>query len=246
MTQLASQTATEFTAQMNAEAYAAGVDRHYWHLSRNRMILRTVRGLGLAAPRVLDFGCGRGIVLQHLRNAGLDTIGYEPSSGWRDSDLPAGLYAQLDHAATTHPDINVALLLDVIEHLAEPLEALDDCRRHFPHLRHFVVTVPARPELWSNYDEHFGHYRRYVPTDLVALAGRLEGFRLVSWRYLFQMLYLPALLLRALGRPRSIHMPPPRHPAVHAALSRVIDVQHACLPRGVYGSSLLAVLSHEG
>ena len=39
----------------------------------------------------------------------------------------------------------------------------------FENAKHLVITVPARQELWTNYDVFNGHFKRYNLTDL-------EGF----------------------------------------------------------------------
>ena len=60
-------------------------------------------------------------------------------------------------------EVRTILLLDVIEHLEDPVAFLAELRSHFPALRHLLLTVPARQELFSNYDEFNGHFRRYDP-----------------------------------------------------------------------------------
>jgi hypothetical protein len=57
--------------------------------------------------------------------------------------------------------IRGALLCDVMEDLPEPIAFLDKVRMSLPALERVLLTVPARQELWSNWDQHHGHFRRY-------------------------------------------------------------------------------------
>jgi hypothetical protein len=83
----------------------------------------------------------------------------------------------------------------VIEHLPEPVAFLRKVREALPALEGLLVTVPARQELWSEWDRHYGHFRRY---DLASLRATLDtaGFKPLFAGYFFHSLYLPAFLLR--------------------------------------------------
>jgi 2-polyprenyl-3-methyl-5-hydroxy-6-metoxy-1,4-benzoquinol methylase len=72
---------TTFDAVQYALPYAPGVERHFWNVARNRIVERHLRR-ALATQRrsgrlVLDVGCGPGIVVDHLRRAGIDCHGVE-------------------------------------------------------------------------------------------------------------------------------------------------------------------------
>jgi SAM-dependent methyltransferase len=69
---------------------------------------------------------------------------------------------------------DVVCLLDVIEHLADPVPALVEARRVLRPGGRLVVNVPAHRWLWSAADEHLGHHRRYDRAELhrhLAAAG---------------------------------------------------------------------------
>src|SRR5262245_53429954 len=60
------------------EALLAAEARHFWHRTRNRLIVARLRRLG-AAPgsRVLELGCGSGGVAAALARAGYAVAGVE-------------------------------------------------------------------------------------------------------------------------------------------------------------------------
>jgi hypothetical protein len=139
--------------------------------------------------------------------------------------------------------VSDVLLLDVLEHLEHPEKLLAGLRATFPRLRRILVTVPARAELWSNYDERFGHFRRYDKLGLERLLEGQSGFHVETCRYFFRALY-PAMRGAALlpaGRATVVR--PPQLPVVHLLFARLLTLTDRLLPSTWYGSSLLAVVS---
>jgi SAM-dependent methyltransferase len=151
----------------------ARVRRHPWWLAPARLALALLRQGGVvpSAP-VLDVGCGWGVNLTALEAAGYATTGL---------DISPQILAMIDQPGRhlIEADLNQPppadrelysglLLLDVIEHLD------DDCgtiRRLAPLAQPgalLVVSVPALPELFSEYDAIQGHRRRYLPATLRA------------------------------------------------------------------------------
>src|SRR5687767_9572760 len=141
-----------FCDDQYALAYPDGVQHHWWHQARNRIVASAVRGFGDARAPVLDVGCGRGIAVQYLRQCGFDCTGVEPAATeplpGLQSAVRLGLKAEeLDERFK----FRTLLLLDVIEHMADPVNFLQVLAEAFPNVRNVIVTVPARQELWSNY-----------------------------------------------------------------------------------------------
>jgi len=132
------------------------------------------------------------------------------------------------------------VVLDVVEHLPAPEAFLDGCVRHFPALARLVVTVPARRELWSNYDDFYGHLRRYDRGSLRDLL-RPVGTRRADAGYFFHALYpvLRAQLAVATERPLAHETSPWRWP--HRLAAHLFDLEERLLPARWYGTSLWGV-----
>ena len=62
--------------------------------------------------------------------------------------------------------VTTLLVLDVIEHLEDPIAFLREVLSSFPDVSSLIVTVPAREELWSAFDDFYGHHRRYTLRDI--------------------------------------------------------------------------------
>lgn len=91
---------------------------------------------------VLDIGCGRKTILDHL-SEGIDYIAcdyYSTSTNWYHS--PPDLYADAHQLPLKSDSIDCVLLLDVIEHLEDPQQAL---RQSFDALKQngkVIISIP--------------------------------------------------------------------------------------------------------
>ncbi len=152
---------------------AAIIRRHPWWRARASLTLDLLRDLGVGPPaRVLDVGCGWGVTLEALEAQGYEALGMDVSRrSLEQLDRPgralieADLTRPMGHDAPTH---DAVLALDVIEHLDDDRAAV----RRLGHLTRpggcVVVSVPALPELYGEFDRIQGHRRRYLPPGLRA------------------------------------------------------------------------------
>jgi SAM-dependent methyltransferase len=237
---------TAFTDEQYAHPYPPGIEHSYWNQARNRILLRRLLPVLAPGARILDIGCGPGIVVDHLRRAGLDCAGVDlgtptPATPEVAPHLRLGVSA-FDLPAAEREAISALLLMDVLEHLPEPEGFLAECRRAFPAAKHVFVTLPARMEIWSTYDEYYGHYRRYALEDLPALVARTD-LRVVRSRYFFHALYAAARVVGLATKKRSHVVTAPRLRAAHALLGQIFAAEETLMPASAPGSSLYALLA---
>jgi hypothetical protein len=69
-------------------------------------------------------------------------------------------------------------------------------------------ALPARMELWSNYDEFYGHFLRYSRRTLLLLADT-AGLRPLELKHIFIGLYPVMWLLSRFVGKRSLEAKPP-------------------------------------
>ena len=107
--------------------------------------------------------------------------------------------------------------------------------------------MPARSELWSNYDEHYGHFRRFDRPGLRALF-RSSGFGVLESGYFFHSLYPAALLLKTIHGERAvaIRAPDPNKVGLHHLVASLFQIEYRLLPRSLPGTSCYAVLRRQG
>ena len=231
-------------------------DRHFWFVGR-REIIRDIleRTTPLHGLRILEVGCGGGNVLRYLaEHTGLRATG---------GDL---VFEALDYCRRRRPVSVVMLdvhrlpftgcfdivgLFDVLEHCEDDLQALRECHTALAAHGYLALTVPARPELWSSYDEFSGHKRRYTRRELITKLTQ-EGFTVTRASYFMAFLapamYVSRRLDDRLGRRNAVA--PNRHleelrivPVINEIALSLIRLEKILLRRMDLpcGASLLAI-----
>ncbi len=238
---------TTFSDEQYARAYPDGSNGHFWHHARNGILSKELgRTCGPTTP-VLEVGCGRGLVVKALRKRGFAVDGVELARVRPDRDAAKFVITGLKAEELPEKDrrkYKVLLLLDVIEHLPDPWSFLQNLLEGFHGANQVLITVPARAELWSNYDEYYGHFRRYDRPMMRRLAADL-GWRVERMSYAFRALYAPAWLLARGNRPRAVDVIAPSGIAIaaHRCLGVLFRVEYALVPRSVAGTTLVCHLT---
>jgi SAM-dependent methyltransferase len=182
---------------------------HWWFVARRRILLGVLeRNLDpKGGLQILDAGCGGGATMESLRRYG-SVRGIEISEEAVEYNRERGREVSLgsvERMPFADNSFDLALALDVIEHLPDDLPALRELFRTLRPGGSLLVTVPALRMLWSAHDVANGHYRRYT---LGELRGQVEtvGFEVVSATYFNTLLFPLILVFRWFRRlrPKSI------------------------------------------
>ncbi len=186
-------------------ATLAGADRsHWWFRSKAALVATALhRTVGPRDERgwLVDIGGGAGGVTALLgwppdRVAVLEGNHALATQAHRTHGL-AAVRTAADRVPMADGAAEVVCLLDVIEHLHDPIAALREAGRALAPDGRLVVTVPAHTWLWSAADEQLGHVRRYTrPALATELAA--SGFEPVLLTHVFSWLVPPVFLTRKL------------------------------------------------
>ena len=164
------------------------IGRHPWWRARTALTLELLDRLSIRPPaRILDAGCGWGTTLEALEARGYRAVGADISR--RALELLDRPGRELVETDLTKPlpggvePFDAVLALDVIEHLDDDAGAVGRLGTLARPGGSVIVSVPALPEFFTEFDAIQGHRRRYLPGTLRAAfewAG-LEVDRVFWW-----------------------------------------------------------------
>jgi 2-polyprenyl-3-methyl-5-hydroxy-6-metoxy-1,4-benzoquinol methylase len=225
------------------ESYEAVVDDDYLAEEEGRRelfawVLGSQAGYAVPGRRLLELGSNVGLFLDVARSAGWDAVGYEPSRWAVETgrqrfgvDLREGVLEDVDEPPGS---FDAVVMLDVLEHLVDPLAALSrlgalvgpDGLVTLSTVNISSIHARLRKERWPWLIRPHLHYFSPETMHAMLLAA---GLRLVEWDVVprsFHVSYVANRLGSNLG---------PLGPAA-AALSRVADLR---VPVGRLGDVVL-------
>jgi SAM-dependent methyltransferase len=179
------------------ERYNEETDAGYWVIHRSREILRKLKELDL--DQLVEVGAGTGSVCGYLAQNGIDVVAIEPLRAGAITIKKLGINTicgRLEIINFPSDSIKAYGAFDVLEHIENPKQLLEEIYRTLEPGGYLFVTVPCGQWLWGDIDKSLGHYRRYSKRRINEVVSQ-SGFTLIKSRYLFFTLVLPALLLRA-------------------------------------------------
>ncbi len=154
--------------------------------------------------KVLDFGCGSGILVDELAKQGYQAYGLDASEEAIKFGALQGIsnLEVIDSHEIQHPDdtFDAVFALDVLEHLEDERWALDEIRRVLKPGGVAIIMVPAYMFLWGVQDEVAHHYRRYTRSSLLKKIRESTSLQVVRSSYFNTFLFLPIAGVRFVSR----------------------------------------------
>lgn len=217
-------------------------DSNWWFVGTRRMCLdlldERLAATGVASPRIVDVGCGTGLMLEHLASRGA-AIGIDVSPLALDfcRERGAPRLVRGDGGRLPLPDASVDALtaVGVVEHLDDDVAALTEWRRVLRPGGSVVLLTSSYEWMWSGHDVSNHHVRRYTASELRSLL-RATGFSVDRLSYVNSVLFPPIAALRVVQRARRRGRPPEPHkdtgsvPApINRVLTRVLDAERRAM-----------------
>jgi SAM-dependent methyltransferase len=153
------------------------------------------------AKTVLDVGAGTGLLVSEAAAAGLDATGVEPSSALVERAAERGtvlLQGALPHPSLIGRGFDIVFLVDVIEHVSDPVGLLQAAEAHLAEGGLLVVVTPdaasraARilgKRWWHLRTAHVGYFTP-PSLDLAAARAGLVAAHRGRARWYFEIGYL--------------------------------------------------------
>src|SRR4030043_853994 len=216
-------------------------EKHFWFQVRRKWIFDKLKKFIPPPAKVLEVGCGAGNVSSFLAQKGYAVTGCEFYTEAINMAWPNFLKVEGDASNLPFEDnsFDIVGIFDAIEHFQDDITPLKEAVRVTKRGGIIVLTVHARKELWSIFDEMSRHKRRYTKKMLKHVFMGVNLSPLLM-EYMFMTLYLPMKYTRNKdwkNDPFSIN------PLVNTLLKGLFDVErftpkYLSLP---IGTSLIAV-----
>ena len=226
--------------------------KHWWYRAR-REILADLIARKIRLPenaRILEIGCGTGHNLVMLKRFGqVDAIEIDPAAraiasrrlGRPVMDAPLPALTGVEEGA-----YDLVAILDVLEHVEEDREALENIARKLSPGGRILIAVPAHPWMWSAHDVVNHHKRRYTRKTLRAVV-EAAGLRLEMMSWFNSLLFPLAAAARFAGKVRRKEDSDDKLPPglVNALFEAIFGLERYAIGRLPFppGVSLVAIVS---
>jgi SAM-dependent methyltransferase len=230
---------------------------HWWFSAKHAIVLslldRYLPRKSSSCLTVCDLGCGCGAMLSALKQAGFTAEGIDNN----DNALRYCASRGVTTRKGTLPELSgleengydAVLMLDVLEHLADPKAGLAAALRLARPGGLVICTVPAFQWLWTQRDVFHHHNKRYNRRELLEILHSAGSVASVWVSYMNTFLFPLAFLERMANRwfelrkkPKDLHIVPR---PINAVLSTIFASERFFFVRGIrfpYGLSLLGVV----
>ena len=172
-------------------------DSYWWHVAKRDLVMSLLDKHFAPPGRIVEGGIGSARNLLEFQEAGYHVTGYDVMQESVDHARQRGL--EDCHVHDLHQpwplekeSTRAVVLLDVLEHLADPVAVLKNAYEILEPGGGVVATVPAYKWLFGKWDGQLGHYRRYTANELREHA-EAAGFT-VTWQNRWNSFTLPAAL----------------------------------------------------
>ncbi|QDU93886.1 class I SAM-dependent methyltransferase [Lignipirellula cremea] len=184
-------------------------DSYWWHVAKRRLATRLLQEHFPPPGLVVEGGVGSSRNLLAFQELGYEVAGLDVMEPAVEHAHERGLENVHLHDLTepwplADESASAVVLLDVLEHLSDPVAALQHAWQALKPGGGVIATVPAYQWLFGEWDERLGHYRRYTRRRLREEA-EAAGFTVRFLSHWNAFTLLPAIAVRTYERllPRS-------------------------------------------
>jgi len=184
---------------------------YWWHVSKRRFLSSVLKKFKILLHQdlywALDIGSAAGAIKDIFPSKQTRLILADTSihKSFQTSSHPYKVVCVAQHLPFRSNSLQLVIAADVLEHIEDPKNAVNEIYRILTPGSSFLATVPAYQFLFSVHDEALGHFRRYTGK-LLNQTLKEGGFEILFSSGIFITL-LPAIFLRRLISPLGSKVP---------------------------------------
>lgn len=158
-------------------------ESYWWHVAKRELAVSLLQKHFQPPGKLVEGGVGSARNMLTFQELGYDVSGFDVMPESIETAKSKGLHAELHDLAEPWPvekeSLQAVVLLDVLEHIEDPVAVLKNVSEALAPGGGVVVTVPAYQWMFSDWDKALGHYRRYTMKMLRSQAEE-AGLNVVS------------------------------------------------------------------
>ena len=205
------------------------IESHWYYRAKYQALEKITQQL--PKDKILDIGAGTGFFAKQLlkktpcKEAICVDVAYPVD--WQEEYAGKLITYKTSYKAG---DFQLALLMDVLEHVEDDIGILNYYRKIAQPGTHYFISVPAFSFIWSEHDDFLEHKRRYTLHQIKKIV-QYAGLQLITSCYFYGLLFPLAALMRSIG---GKHTPKGRtlksqlrvhHPLTNEILSIICGVE---------------------
>ena len=172
-------------------------ENYWWHVAKRKLVTEILTTEFPSPGLVIEGGIGSARNLLEFSQLGYDVIGFDLMQEAVDHGRSRGLEKVFVHELSQPWPVDsgsakAVLLLDVMEHMKDPVELLKNAAETLTEDGGIIITVPAYPMLFSDWDRKLGHFCRYTKSKF-RLNAEQAGLN-VKWVTHWNSFTLPAAI----------------------------------------------------
>lgn len=234
--------------------YGMATADHFWVKWRHDVFRKLVPREYLSES-ILEVGCGASVARKMIEDEFACTIdGCDLNLVALKKSVPAKgrtyFYNIHDRNGEFYEKFSTIILLDVLEHITDPVSFLKSICFHLKPGGNLIINVPAFQAFYSRYDEVAGHMRRYNRKSLI--NELIQAGLIIQDSSYWGMSLVPVLLLRKfvvlfLKKEKVIQTGfNPEAKIVDVFFQGLRALETSISSRAPFGTSLFAVAKKEG
>jgi len=187
-------------------------DNYWWNKGRRKILcdLLNKQINNHKNLKILDVGCGSGgtstAFLQFGQVTGTD-FSFLALKFARNRGLTNVVRSSVTSMPFSSEKFDIITVLDVIEHVQEDSQVLNEIRRMLKPKGIVVVTVPAFQFLWSEHDVASMHVRRYNNSTITKVLNKSQ-FKIIRISYFVFFLFPFVAIYRLLAKRKTKKLNP--------------------------------------
>ena len=208
------------------------IAEHWYYEAKLNALMEMSKGIKLGV--LLDVGAGSGFFSQEMLRANKMQSAVCVDPGYDVESKVDIVGHELSFVKTiSKSDATLVLMMDVLEHVPDPVALVKEYISKVPASTNFIVTVPAFQFLWSEHDVFLEHYRRFTVKDIEAVL-REAGLTIKSGHYLYGLLFPAISTVRLLKKTKAMSTTPksdmkPMSDAMNNILSKICKIDHSLI-----------------